>query len=86
MVYLYTSNTDPKGVAAQQFLAEKQVPYTEVNIDLESGVPALQRLRGLVGEVFLPTLTEAGEGEAERLVAVGFEPTTWEQWLQQKTV
>lgn len=86
MVYLYTSNTDPKGVMAKQFLLEKKVPFTEVNLDLQQGEEAVQRLRELTKDLLLPTLTEAGEGVTERLVAVGFEQKAWEQWLQQKTI
>lgn len=86
MVYLYTSNTDPKGQAAKQFLLEKKVPFTEINLDAQRDEGASGRLRGLTNDLLLPTLTEAGEGETERVIAVGFEQKAWEQWLQQKTI
>lgn len=86
MVYLYTSNTDPKGQAAKQFLLEKKVPFTEINLDAQRDEEAAGRLRGLTNDLLLPTLTEAGEGETERVMAVGFEQKAWEQWLQQKTI
>lgn len=71
MYTLYTTNTCPKGVAAQAFLEGKKVPFTLMNIDTANRK---------IEYTSFPTLTKQDQGR-EFIVLTGFDPVLWEQQL-----
>ena len=89
MYQLYLSDTCPKGVAAQDWLAARKVECRVVNLDNAPGPEAEHRLRLLIraalvndeAEVMLPVLTELREGQEEQIRELGFEPSRWEEKL-----
>lgn len=85
MVVLYTSATNPRGEAAKQFLQERQIEFSVVDLDAQGGQDAERRLRQLLPDVVLPALTEVS-GDREQLLLTGFENAAWESWLQARKI
>lgn len=74
-VKLYTSaDCGPRCVQAKELLRSRGVPYQEVSAD---AAPALEELRKISGDAFVPTLL------AGRFVVRGFEPADYHNALDQ---
>ncbi len=86
MYRLYTSNTCPKGVAAQDWLISRGLEAAIVNLDAMADQVAEHKLRLLIrgalgndeADVILPVLSRL-VGSEEQLELIGFEPNRWEE-------
>lgn len=88
-MYLYSSNTCPKGVAARQWLQSRQIEFAEINLDQINDSAVEHRLRLLIREqqhddsanLALPALTRSVNNQ-EQLLTLGFASQTWEDVVQ----
>lgn len=93
---LYTSNTCPKGIQAEQWLRTHNLSFEIRNLDdvkdAEAWNDALSATvdavvvgkRDEAPEVSLPALTERMGANDERMVCVGFDSEWWEEAVLQK--
>ncbi len=89
MLFLYTSDTCPKGVSAQQYLNKTGISFSLVNIDqpnMKAQVDVLwQLLRNWQEDprtpLVLPVLTKKAN-QQEEILLIGYDPKEWSEVFQ----
>ena len=90
---MYTSDTCPKGVAAQSYLSRINILFEEINLDRQTDKEKIDGLWQLLRNwqedprtpLVLPVLTNLEKGvdqEKEEIILVGYSPQAWSDQFQ----